>query len=267
MKRNICKFVPVRSMLHLKTTKYICEREDKLNKAVTFSSTAMFLVINGNGIYKSKREYEIKCGDLFFVFPGTVFSVCSVDSLEYIYINFEGNRADDLLSRFYITEDNCVFHDYVNLVPLWHTCLVRCDEENIDLASESVLLYTFSCLKVSRNPSDELIRRVIQYVEEHYTDPALSLEVIANELFYNPKYISSLFKKKMNIGFSRYLHDLRIKNALFLMEQGVTSVRNIAMLSGYTDSLYFSKLFKKQLGVSPVAYIAELSGKNASDSV
>jgi transcriptional regulator GlxA family with amidase domain len=45
---------------------------------------------------------------------------------------------------------------------------------------------------------------------------------------------------------------------LFLMEQRVVSVKNIAVLAGFGDALYFSKVFKGQMGESPKKYIEKM---------
>ena len=60
----------------------------------------------------------------------------------------------------------------------------------------------------------------------------------------------------------RYLRELRIRHALFLMEQGVASVKNVALLSGFGDALYFSKVFTAEQGISPKAYIASIHGES-----
>jgi AraC-like DNA-binding protein len=42
------------------------------------------------------------------------------------------------------------------------------------------------------------------------------------------------------------------------MEEGVTSVKNVAILSGFRDPLYFSKVFAGSVGMSPKAYIQSI---------
>ena len=76
---------------------------------------------------------------------------------------------------------------------------------------------------------------------------------------YTEKYLSSLFKKNMNVGFNQYLNRLRIQYAIELIANNVKSVSRIAELSGYSDSLYFSKVFKKLVGVTPGQHIKDVS--------
>ena len=45
------------------------------------------------------------------------------------------------------------------------------------------------------------------------------------------------------------------------MEEGLVSVKNIALLSGFRDPLYFSKVFAETEGISPKNYISDLNSK------
>ena len=38
------------------------------------------------------------------------------------------------------------------------------------------------------------------------------------------------------------------------LEEGVESVKSVAILSGFSDALYFSKIFKQETGMTPSAY-------------
>ena len=139
-------------------------------------------------------------------------------------------------------------------MPIWKESLLRADTNTSDLATESMLYYTFSRLSSYVTPQDTLFHQLINIVEEQFNDPDLSLNNIAKDLSYNQKYLSHLFKKKMGMGFSEYLRTTRIKYAISLFDYGLDSVKNVAYLSGYTDPLYFSTVFKKETGVSPKEY-------------
>jgi two-component system response regulator YesN len=58
----------------------------------------------------------------------------------------------------------------------------------------------------------------------------------------------------MNVCYSEYLRNLRIKYAIALLDNGIDSIKNVAILSGFSDPLYFSSVFKKMVGVSPKDY-------------
>ena len=89
----------------------------------------------------------------------------------------------------------------------------------------------------------------------------VSLKKLAGLFSYTEKYISHLFKKKMNVGFNYYLNNLRLQYAHELIAQNVHSVSEIAILCGFSDPLYFSKVFKKRVGYTPTEYMKR-KGKN-----
>ena len=70
----------------------------------------------------------------------------------------------------------------------------------------------------------------------------------------NPDYFRKLFKKEMGISPLKYLTQIRISHAkrlLRLKHRSGMSIQEISWLSGFQDSLYFSRVFKKVTGVPP----------------
>ncbi len=102
---------------------------------------------------------------------------------------------------------------------------------------------------------NEGFRHLLDYVNQHYTDP-LSLSTLAAEYYLNFSYTSSLFKKTTGQTFSDYLTELRMKRAKELLADPSASISEVSTQCGYEDSYYFSKVFKKRYGVTPSAYRA-----------
>jgi YesN/AraC family two-component response regulator len=88
---------------------------------------------------------------------------------------------------------------------------------------------------------------MIEITEDNFKDPVLSLTTVAQALSYNPKYLSHAFKESMGVGYAEYLRSIRIRFAVSLLDLGIDSIKNVALLSGFTDPLYFSTVFKKSL--------------------
>lgn len=259
---SVCKFNITRS------SDLICEnfiREANRMQAcgVTAKHRAVHLVAEGEGaLVREGRTYPLTRGTLFFVEEGERFSVVGNDALVYFYISFFGRRAEELTARFGIGEESGVFGGYERLIPFWEDCQREAEEGNIDILCESVLLYSLAKLRPAKSERVSAISQIISITQERFTESALSLPRIAVEIGYDPKYLSSLFKRKKGIAYTQYLRELRLRHAIFLMEQGVVSVKNIALLSGFGDALYFSKIFSQSMGVSPKVYIAKLQPKN-----
>lgn len=254
---NICRFNPSRSS-DLICEHFIFETNKAQSEPVTASGHVMNIVIKGNGILRTKgAEYPIAEGTIFFILKNEIFSVASDSEFEYSYICFSGRRADEYLERLGIGEQCRIFESYGKLIPFWRDSIELCTDGNVDILSEAVLLYSIATLTPEKRMGDDFISEVITLTQENFTDPDLSIATISEEMGYSPKYLSTMFKKKKGIPFTEYLREIRLKHAIFLIENGVFSVKNVALLCGYRDALYFSKLFTKHLGTSPKEYIKQ----------
>ncbi len=257
--KNLCKFIPDRAKNELKTVKFILETDPLVQKAETELKTHfVFLIKSGEGVMNFNREtVSVKAGDAVFGFSGEKFKAVGTD-LQYYYICFEGSRAEELFLRFGVCALNRLFKGFEGMLPFWQENISRATDENIDLVSESVLLYTFSKLNPINQEFEDVAFVLQRYAEENFSEVTLSLQTAAQELGYNAKYLSTCFKRRMNMGFSEYVKTLRINNAVFLIEHGVESVKNVAFLSGFQDPLYFSKVFKTVIGQTPTEYVEKL---------
>ena len=253
--KNICKFSPLAFSDTLTVPRFVQETDPAVMQVeATESMHRLLLCTKGTGtVHLDGTPYSIRNGTLLFCFCKERFCAVPDGTLTYLYLHFDGSRAQELLHRFGISKTNRLFDGMDGLIPLWQESLSRASEKTIDLAAESMLLYTFSRL-FPASSHDALIDRIVGITEEAFTDPALSLLSIAKELSYHPKYLSHLFKKKMGVGYTEYLCAPRIKYAVALFDRGIESVKNVAMLSGFPDPLYFSAVFKKKIGVSPSEY-------------
>ena len=257
---NICKFSDIRSS-DLICTAFVYENTSAQQKKTYTDRYILGFVDGGEGILTQRgMEFKIKKGDAFFIDKDSEFSITGADGLAYFYISFFGRRADELVRRFVLSASYCVFdisESYEELSLFALSCLKRANEENTDILSECGLLYLLTYLKVEKSKSPDLLSAMIALSSKNFSDPSFSLGALAEMMKYDSKYLSFYFKKHQRIGYSEYLRDLRIRHAVFLIEQGLTSVKNIALLSGFTDALYFSKVFKKEIGKTPKEYIAE----------
>lgn len=253
---NICKLTFTKDVSDLKVPCFVLESDPSaMEKKFTLASHYVILVLEGKGSFQfNNKQFSFSLGDLIFGFKNESFNVSTNAKCRYMYICFSGTRANELLERFNITPQTRHFENFGSLIPLWQDSLAAANESTIDLASESILLYTFSRLFKNVTERDNIITKILKFSEEKFTDPDLSLTTLSEELGYNSKYISRIFKEKMNLSFSEYLRNLRIKYAVSLFEHGINSVKSVALLSGFSDPLYFSTVFKKILGISPSDY-------------
>lgn len=258
--KNICKFVPSDINSQLMPTQFILESDpNAMRNSKPQSVHRMILITQQVGKLRlNNNDYECSMGDIIIIFENEIYSFEGEANFQYLYIDFKGLRANELFRRFGINEFNRRFSKFDGLIPLWMESLSRASNENIDLVSEALLLYTFSKLTSKNAKSDNCINKIMEMTEESFSDPLLSITSIAKQLGYNAKYLSHVFKKKTGKGYTEHLQTVRIKYAISLFENGIDSIKNVALLSGFTDPLYFSTVFKNKIGTSPKNYIKNL---------
>ena len=105
---------------------------------------------------------------------------------------------------------------------------------------------------------DPQVTKMTRYMQDHFTDPALSMEQVFRQGEYCPNHLRRLFKRATGCSPLEYLINLRIDHAKKLMRQNGYlgySVTQIAALSGFEEISYFSRSFKKKVGMSPMQYM------------
>lgn len=99
----------------------------------------------------------------------------------------------------------------------------------------------------------ETLRLIVRHIHEHFRDN-LTIQDIARQFYLHPNYLSSLFKKELQVNFTKYLTDLRMQHACKLLKTTQLAVSDIAMQSGYKEYYYFAKTFKKYTGQTPTEF-------------
>lgn len=263
MDMNICHFIPYHKDYHsIHTINFVLETKPQKDTSLKSQSVyKMYYVCSGSGfIHTLGKIQPLSAGDVFFTFPAAPFCIESAEDFSYMYISFLGSRAYMIMEKLKVSNHNFLFTDCAEVYDFWKKGF-DIDSELTDLIRESILLYTFSFLGnktltfQSKNKPNNAALLIKKYVDDNFTNVDFSLNRISNELSYNKKYISTVFKKNIGIGIVAYLNTIRIQHACTLIRQGFTSVCDIAACCGYADPQYFSKVFKGKMGVSPGVYI------------
>ena len=98
-----------------------------------------------------------------------------------------------------------------------------------------------------------LSEQVIEILKDRYLED-ISLETIAEDLHYNPNYLSRVFKREMGMNFSNYLIHYRIEVAKEMLSDTDKTIKEIAEELQYSNSQNFIRTFRKITGVTPGAY-------------
>lgn len=99
-----------------------------------------------------------------------------------------------------------------------------------------------------------VINRALEYVNENFCDPNITLISVARYIAMSPTHFSTVFSQTVGKSFINYLTYLRIEKAKKLLASSDMKLADIAMEIGYNEPNYFSHVFRKNEGLTPKDY-------------
>jgi two-component system response regulator YesN len=112
------------------------------------------------------------------------------------------------------------------------------------------------------NAVNSMTRQICKVVLEN-TDTEISVRSIADKMFLNSSYLSTVYKKNTGISLVEYITMVKMERAKMLLVDRNMKNYEIADKLGYKDVEYFGKLFKKYTGTSPSNFKCECISKTS----
>lgn len=103
---------------------------------------------------------------------------------------------------------------------------------------------------------------VKRYIHDHYSED-LSVDLMAEQVYMAPSYLSALFKKETGENISKYIKNYRMKKAKELLEGTHEKIVNVSIAVGYPNVSYFCQSFREYFGVSPQKFRSKGGGNGA----
>ncbi len=115
--------------------------------------------------------------------------------------------------------------------------------------------YAYQVLKDSgRREQYRFVERARDYIQAHYTDSMLSLEMVSSNLGISGPYLSTLMTRYLSMGFGEYVNRYRLDQAKRLLERSDISVQEIGRMTGFNSPQSFGRVFKKYTEETPGKY-------------
>lgn len=109
----------------------------------------------------------------------------------------------------------------------------------------------------SNSQEIQLFKQIELFIREHL-DENLTLNMIAEHFFYNPSYLSRLFKTKLNKNYMDFVREIKIDVAKTYLQEAKYSVTDVSKISGYNSYKHFVKVFKTLENITPTEYRKQL---------
>ena len=98
--------------------------------------------------------------------------------------------------------------------------------------------------ELRKGDKSKYVLEAMDFIGRHYSDPSISIGLIAQHLGISEGHLSHLFKKETDYTLLNYLTRYRIHKAMELLKDCRVKVYEVAEQVGYRDITYFSATFK-----------------------
>jgi AraC-like DNA-binding protein len=118
--------------------------------------------------------------------------------------------------------------------------------------------------------SEELVVQILEKlnqfeIHKEYLHSNISLQLLAEKLETNSKYVSKIVNIYKEKTFIKYINDLRVEYALIQLQQDRKlrnyTIQALALEFGFTSAESFSSAFFKNTGIKPTYYVEQLAVK------
>ena len=99
-----------------------------------------------------------------------------------------------------------------------------------------------------------LMVRIVNCIHEHLSDPEYNVETLADDIGLSRAQLHRKMKEMTGISTGKFIRDMRMKEAVHLLNLGTINISQIAYRVGFNDQNHFSQVFKRYYGVSPKEY-------------
>lgn len=188
------------------------------------------------------------------------------------FINTINNMSYDTIllhtARLLIAVDNMVINtDSGN--EFIHNSVIE-DLSALESINDLVAFVDSRCIEIlniisSSKPDtkkDMIVTNILNYINENYTDPSLTVEVIAANVKRSSNYIRSIFKQSQGISISEYISRKRFDQVCKMLIETNLTARDIGKEVGLNSGSYFYTSFKKYTGYTPDNYRKTHQTKN-----
>lgn len=230
-------------------------------------------VISGKGMLSVTEEngssvYQIGPRSGFLIDPGRINVYCADQKFpwEYVWVEFDGLRARELMEEAGLSNDHPVFH------PVSDAAADKLRDEMLRLTQYpdnsrplgiigQLYLIMDALIQGSSNKkrlqggklSRFYAQEALSFIEQNYTLP-ITVEDMANRCNLDRSYFGKVFKDMIGQSPQDFLIRYRMSKATSLLTSTNLSIGDISVQVGYPNQLHFSRAFRNIYGMSPRQY-------------
>lgn len=211
-------------------------------------------------------DVVVEKGNMVLFWPGQYqdYKLYSAEYGEFYWVHFTGSAVESLLAELQIPRNRNVFpvgtlsdcrwmlHQTIRELQLRQTHY----EELLRMNLRHLLMLIHRNMTETEEPKPSFHGEIIQsltYFERHWQDN-LSIEDYAIRNRMTPCWFRQKFKEYVGCSPLQYIINLRMTNAMNLLENTDYNITQVSYAVGYENVSYFRRLFQRHTGMTPGEY-------------
>jgi len=212
--------------------------------------SALSFRINGNSIFSCNgKEYSLKPGSVAYIPKGVNYIRDTKEKERLITVHFETFGTDDTEMQI-IESCDSTRPFFETLQESWNA-----NEYNKCMRIIYKIFDEIKALtpdKLSTTPKS--IAAGAAYIQKSFRSPETCISNAARLCNVSETYFRRLYSAHFGKTPINALLDLRFNYAKTLLRSGYYEIKQVALLSGFSDTKYFRTAFKTKFGITPGEY-------------
>jgi len=226
------------------------------------------IIESGSLTYQNEEDrFAVKEGDIIFIRPNTLHAVMNDKQTFMTVIHFldHSHRLEGMDIPPTLTMPKQDFTDIQYLVNIlkknWPTAN-HGQSAICNGLTESIVGFYLNTSGQVRPPRPryqfknwESVKLAVQYIQQNFHNPELSVENVSAYVQLSYNYFSSLFKKYTNEKPLNFITRVRLERAKNMLFNHQKNISETALSCGFSSVQNFSKTFRKYEGMPPSEWL------------
>ena len=216
------------------------------------------------------------CGICYAGMGEYVYPILGKSNEPIAFISVSGYRMkeDTIVSRISYTAEK--YHlDRQKLKKLYQTSLreIPSDEKTLTIKIMPLcrmfelinrVLVEMHVDGIENLERSSILSHAVIFLRRNYAC-SITVEDVARACYCSASTLSHMFKKELGVSIREYIQNLRMKEAIRMLQNTDLPVNTISDILGYREPNYFSTVFFKKMGCSPTTFRKKMADHNLNN--
>lgn len=255
----------------VKSIKVEIETIENVDVYINEHLKCLFVLADHLEVLRNGRVVLLQTGDIFLVNPGELVGMVGSSKNKILVLTMKLSKSQRELGNFNLNYPlSLTYYQelYEKITKILASLYIESTnkETGYDYLIEGYIQIIIGLLirHLPRESVDSIIspeashitdknKKIITYINQQYQEK-ISLQSIADLFFINKFYLAHSFKEQVGISVGNYLKEIRLSNAIRMLDTTEASITEIALTNGFASARSFSSIFKERNGVVPADF-------------